>query len=371
MRTAWLWGAVLCAGCVGKAPPDQATHDGGVGADAPGGGGSDAVTAKVSGKVLDYFTRDPLATTAITTVGLQPELATTTAADGSYAFDVAVGSRLFATSTRSNFLATRSATIAVAQLPVIEDLYALASGDVARQYASAGVTPVSGTVLVAELQNDLGDPLAGIPPAAITLVDGTGTAVPGVSAPQFMNAADIDPAITMSMAFGSSPARARVAFLNAPPGNYTLKVNYTDANMAAATHTTSVTIGPGGATLALSGGLQANSSVAAITDPSFATDIYPRLQKAASGGLGCANCHTPAGSGGVLPYDNADPTVVLAAIKAAAGVINPTTPASSLFLTKPLFETTPPQNHPNATFLDVNDRTYKLFLLWITLGTKP
>ena len=373
MRHAWLCIGLIGFGCEGTAPPDQPTTDGGLGleVDASGDGGSEVTTAKVSGKVLDYFTGDPLATTAITTVGLQPEFATTTAADGTYSFEVAVSSKLFATSTKNNFFNTRSATIVVAQLPVIQNLYALATGDVGRQFASAGVHAVSGTILIAELQNDLGDPLAGIVPAAITLVDGNGALVTGVSAPFFMNAADIDTSLTMSTAFGAAPARARVALLNAPPGNYTLKVNYTDANMAAATHTTSVTIAAGGATLALSGGLQVNSSTAAITDPSFATDIYPRLQKAAKGGLGCANCHNPTGAGAVLPYDTTDPAVVLAAIKAAAGVINPTTPAMSTFLTKPLFETTPPQNHPNATFLDVNDPNYKLFLLWITLGTKP
>ncbi|CAN5620941.1 hypothetical protein BH11MYX1_BH11MYX1_38740 [soil metagenome] len=369
MRHARLWFGLILVGCAGKAPPDQPTLD--AAADAPGDGGMDVTTAKVSGTVHDYFTGDPLATTAITTVGLQPELATTTNADGTYAFEVAVGSKLFATASHSNFFNTRNATIAVAQLPVSQELYALASGDIGRQFSTAGVAMVSGTILVAELQDDLGAPLAGILPAAITLVDGNGTAVAGVSAPFFMNAADVDPSLAMSTAFGSNPARARVALLNAPPGSYTLKVNYTDANLAAATHTTSVTISAGGATLAVSGGLAANSSIAAITDPSFATDIYPRLQKASKGGLGCASCHNPGGTGAVLPYDNSDPAVVLAAIKAAANVINPTTPAMSTFLAKPLFETTPPQNHPNATFLDVNDPTYKLFLLWITLGTKP
>ncbi len=369
MRIAWLISTVMLVGCPGKAPPDQATTDGGATADAPldDGGGSNATTERVSGKVLDYFTGDPLATTAITTVGLEPAVATTTGADGAYAFDVAVGSKLFATTTHTNFRTTRSAPLAVAQVPVIQDLYALAEGDVTRQFASAGVTAVSGTIIIAELQNALGDPLTGILPAAVTLVDGSGTAVAGVSAPLFMNANDVDTSLTMSTAFS---ARARVAFLNAPPGNYTLKVNY-DPMVAASVYTSSVAVSSGGATLALVGGLQANSSTAAITDPSFATDIYPRLQKASKGGLGCASCHTATGLAGVLPYDDADPAVTLTKIKAAAGVINATTPATSLFLTNPLFETTPPQNHPNATFLDVNDPNYKLFLLWITLGTKP
>ena len=210
MRYAWLCLGLIGFGCEGKAPPDQPVTDGGLEVDAATDGGSDVTTAKVSGKVIDYFTGDPLATTAITTVGLQPELATTTAADGTYSFEVAVGSKLYATSTKNNFLNTRNATIVVAQLPVNQGLYALATGDVGRQFASANVAAVSGTILIAELENDLGDPLVGILRAAITLVDGNGTLVTGVSAPFFMNAADVDPSLTMSTAFGAAPARARV-----------------------------------------------------------------------------------------------------------------------------------------------------------------
>ena len=66
-----------------------------------------------------------------------------------------------------------------------------------------------------------------------------------------------------------------------------------------------------------------------------------------------------------------NPATVLANMKAITGVLDLVTPASSMFLTYPLYEPTPPQNHPNATFLDTNDPDYKLFLLWITNGAKP
>ena len=56
----------------------------------------------------------------------------------------------------------------------------------------------------------------------------------------------------------------------------------------------------------------------------------------------------------------------------AGGVINAVTPADSFLLKRPLYEAPPtPQDHPNATFIDVNDSDYKLFLLWITNGAKP
>ena len=107
-----------------------------------------------------------------------------------------------------------------------------------------------------------------------------------------------------------------------------------------------------------------------ITNPTFATHIYPKLQKAALGGLGCANCHTAGGpAGGVIQYD-LGATITLENMRARPGLINLIAPANSLLLTKPLYEPAP-YNHPNATFIDINDADYKLFLLWITQGTLP
>ena len=84
---------------------------------------------------------------------------------------------------------------------------------------------------------------------------------------------------------------------------------------------------------------------AGVTDPSFATNIYPKLQRAGAGGLGCANCHTLTGPAAVLKFDDPAGTV-LANITAIAGVINATTPADSLILKRPLYEAPPlPQDH--------------------------
>ena len=155
------------------------------------------------------------------------------------------------------------------------------------------------------------------------------------------------------------------------PARTRSKVTYPTAGWQPQDQHDAVIVDADGATLALTGGIAGGSGRdGRLTDPTFATDIYPRLQKAAAGGLGCANCHTAAGPRRVLPYDDTA-GVTLANIKAIAGVINLTTPGDSLFLTNPLYEPTPPQNHPNATFLDINDPDYKLFLLWITNGAKP
>jgi hypothetical protein len=374
MRNAWLriGFVTLMVGCVGKAPPNGNNPDAaGGGDDAPGEGSGSAVTSQVvSGKVMDYFTAEALAATAITTDGLTPAAAATSGTDGSYSLTIPVGSKLFATTSRGNYRTTRSAVISVADMPVAQDLYVAASTDVARQFASVGVAQTTGTIIAAEVQKDNGDPYAGLPLTAFTLVDSANAAVPGVSGPFFFGSlGDLDLAVTTSTAYGTPP-RVRVGFLNVPAGTFTLNTAVLDGMGNPKINATTIIVDAGGATLALNGGLSGGSATLPITDPSFATDIYPRLQTAAKGGLGCANCHTANGPAAVLPYDGT-PDITLAAIKAAAGVINLATPATSLFLVNPLYEIAPPQNHPNATFLDINDTNYKLFLLWITNGTKP
>jgi hypothetical protein len=370
MRNA-LVGVVMLCGCPGKAPPDPNNLDAAV-ADASTTDAAGATTAVVSGKVVDYFTGDPLAATAITTDGIDPPQAITSDATGAYSIDVGIGSKVFVTTTRTSYHTARSEFITVADQPVMQTIYAVSAMDIARQFNSEGVPANAGTILIVDVQKDNGDPFPGLLAAAFTLTDVNGVAAPNAVGPFFFGAlGDLDQGVTMSTAstFGGA-MRTRVAFLNASPGSYTVTTTFNDG--AARTYKTPLVLDAGGATMVLSGG--ANSALTAIspiTDPSFATDIYPRLQKASKGGLGCGNCHTANGPAALLPYDNADPAVTLAAIKAAPGVIVAATPATSLFLTNPLYETTPPQNHPNATFLDVNDPSYKLFLLWITNGTKP
>jgi hypothetical protein len=363
---------VVLVGCAGKAPPDQNNPgDGGIDIDASLlDAGSAAAAVKVSGKVMDYFTGDPVAAAAITTDGLTPALAVVSGADGTYSMDVAVGSKLFADVSHASFRTSRSSIITVADVDVAANLYVLAAGDVNRQFTSVGLAANGGTFVAIDLQKDNGDPFPGLALAAITLVDPNNAAVVGVAGPFFFGAAgDLDPAVVTSTAYGTVP-KTRAAFLDVPPGTYTVITTFNDG--AARTYKTPIIVDAGGATITLSGGANANlTAVSTVLDPSFATDIYPRLQKASAGGLGCGSCHTANGLAAVLPYDNVDPAVTLAAIMAAAGVINATTPAASLFLTYPLYEITPPQNHPNATFLDVNDPNYKLFLLWITNGAKP
>jgi hypothetical protein len=366
----WEWLSLsLVIACAGKAPPNSgqlpdAGDDAGV--DAP----PSPTAAALSGKTIDYFGNVNLKGAALATDGIDPQVtATSSTTDATYALNVPVGSKLYVVTTKTNYRATRSTPITIADMPVAQDIYGISIPDVNRQYTTLGKTPTAGTaVVIADLRMANGMPVTGIAPTAVQLLDATNTAVPLTIPPTFFGSAgDIDPAATTAAAYGTPP-RTRVMLLDVPVGSYTLAVTYpgTAGNV---TNNTQVTTVADGAVLLQSGGVAAPTSGA--TDPHFAQDIWPRLQRAADGGLGCANCHTAGGPAAVLPYD-ADADTVLTNMRAATGVINMTTPAMSLFLVRPLYEQPPAaQDHPNATFLDVNDPDYKLFLLWLTNGSKP
>ncbi len=362
-RIAWV---AILIGCAGKAPPQPASSaDGGTGgddADAPLG--SDATELAVSGNVTDYFTGNLLDTTLVQSDGLDPAVNTTDAADGSYNLQVATGSKLYLVTTRANYLTTRNAITAVAGSDVIQNVFVLAETDVQRQYSSVGSAEdgADGYVEV-QLEQADGTPLTGIATTAIVLTDETGSAVP-VSTYFAGAVGDLDPTVVTSTAEGSNGARA--GLINVPKGQYSLAVT-----VAATTVYTPLVVDGGAATLVISGGPGAASTAPIPTQPSFATDIYPRLQTASNGGLGCANCHTATGPAGAnaLPYDGTS-AATFTLVTTTAGVVVLATPATSLILTNPLYSATP-HNHPNATFLDVNDPDYKLFLAWITAGAKP
>jgi hypothetical protein len=362
--------SVLIA-CAGKAPPNGNTTP-----DAPsdeGGpdGGISPTAAALSGKTIDYFGNVNLKGTDLATDGIDPQVtASSSTTDATYTLSIPVGSKLYVIASRTTgYRPTRNTPVAVADMPVTLDVYATSTPDVTRQYTTLGKTPTAGTAVVfAELRKTDGTPLEGIPLTGVQLLDAANQPVPGIVGPYFFGTAgDIDPALATATAYGTPP-RSRVALLDVPIGTYTLAVTYagTAGNI---TNNTAITTAADGTVLALSGGVPA--PVSGATDPHFAQDIWPRLQRAADGGLGCANCHTAGGPAAVLPYD-APADTVLTNMRAATGVINTTTPAMSLFLVNPLYQPPPATHvHPNATFLDTNDPDYKLFLLWITNGTKP
>ncbi|HEY4181511.1 MAG TPA: hypothetical protein VGM90_31910 [Kofleriaceae bacterium] len=364
---------VALAACAGNAPGDQHTGDD---QDAGVDAGPDAPPAdmgqKISGKALDYFTTLPIDDVAMETDGIDPKKTTTSAGGGLYTFEaVPTGSKLYFSSTKANYRATRTQAIAVADQPVVQDIQVVAVGDVNRQYTTTGAAAVANTGFVAaELKKNDGTPFEGLAIAtAITLVDANDTAIAGVKIFGVGAAGDVlptDPMVAASTTTTAFGGKARVFLLDVPAGAATLKVSYLDALNNAQTLTAPVITTANGASVIIVGGSPTDPA-AAITNPKFTTDIYPRLQKAGAGGLGCANCHTLGGQAAVLQYD-LGAAATLDAIKAAGVLV--TTPgieATSKFLTYPLYEPAP-VNHVNATFLDINDANYKLFLLWITQG---
>ena len=352
------------AGCAGKAPP-AGGPDAGDDVDASVDAAPTPVGQKLSGKTMDYFTAaTPQDQTTIASDGIAPPMTATSAAGGLYELaGVPTGSKVYFTVSRTLYRPTRNPPITIAAVDVVQDLYMMTLADINRQYATAVLPVTAGKAFAAiDLKKNNGMPLEGIALTDVVLLDLANAPVTLPGQYFFGSVGDIDKALVVSTAFGG---RSRIALFDVPPGSYTLKVTYPNGQGGTQTNLTPVTFSADGATLAISGGMGGGGGTA-ITNPTFTTDIYPKLQKAAAGGLGCANCHTLGGPGAVIKYDDT-PAITLTNMKAITGLIDLTTPANSLFLTKPLYEPAP-YNHPNATFVDINDPDYKLFLLWITQG---
>lgn len=356
---------LLLAACVGAAPLPPV--DGSV--DEPAAQGQ-----RVSGRAMDYFsTNTPIQGASLATDGVVPELTATSAADGRFAFPtVPVGSQLFISLSRATYQPTRN-LIAIADASIDQDLYLISTSDIGRQYATdGGKSPTPGRAFViAELLRSDGSPLAGVALTAVQLVGANDVPLAGVFGPYVIGAAgDILPPPGGPTATTAYNGKSRVAFLDVPAGTSSLKVTYTDGGEQK-TITTPVSTAADGATIVRSGGMRDGGSVPSgggAQNPRFATDIYPRLQTAANGGRGCANCHMVGGTGSVAVF-NALASDVLAALKAKPGLINVADPPASLLLTKPLYEPSPAtQNHPNATYVDANDGDYKLIVRWIQQG---
>jgi|JI10StandDraft_1071094.scaffolds.fasta_scaffold06168_8 hypothetical protein len=363
-RLAYLALAVsaLALGCAGEAPPmavDATGPDAGEGIDAA------VVELRVAGVAKDYFTNAALSNATLASEGMEPGLTATSGSGGEFALTpVPPGSVFFVTATRANYRTTRGLPIEVAATSVTADQPMVSNVDARRQSTTLGRTPLAGTgVVFAELVRRNGMPLVDVPVADIVLVDAL-EAPAGVGPFVFGVLGDVVPNETLGVATAVN-GRSRVGFLDVPPGTYTLKVTYAAGGGGTMVDSVRVDVTAEGASLTSVGGGEGMPPAGTRT---FATDVYPRLQTAANGGLGCANCHTAGGAAAVLPYDQ-PAMMTYDAIRARPGVVDTATPAMSMLLTKPLYEV--PANHPNATFLDASDPDYLIFLEWITQGARP
>ncbi len=350
--------------CVGNAPP---AGDDDVDAGADVDASPDPILLSVTGRTLDYFTGAPLDLVTLATEGMTPAANGSSDALGAYELRVPPASVFYASATRTNYRPSRNHAIRVTDAALaMTDLSLVSVNDARRQYTSLGLTPTAGrAVAFGLLLRNNGTPLEGIPLADIKLLDAQ--LAPVGLGPYFFGAnGDLVSNLTLavSTAFGG---KARVGFLDVAPGAYTLEVKYTAGGGGGGapqirTYQVPVEVVADGATLVATGGGDDDMQPPPGAR-TFTAHVYPRLQKAASGGLGCANCHT---LGGPLPFDGPI-AETHAAIIGRLGVVNPpATAATSLLLTKPLYED--PPNHPNATFLTALDPDYVIIMEWIAQG---
>jgi hypothetical protein len=207
--------------------------------------GSTGIT--LSGQVRDYFSNAGLAGVILAFSDQPPIAGVTSSASGAYEFtgllpngDITVFASL------ANYRTTRNERVIWTTGSVTADQAVVSAVDVNRQYSGLGRTAVAGTAVVfVTLVDAAGQPHTGIPVTDITL-NATGGAPVGVGPFIFGSGGDVVSNATLSVttAFGG---RARIAFLDVPPGSATLSVAFTSGTVQ--TKTITVNTSAGGATL--------------------------------------------------------------------------------------------------------------------------
>ena len=226
---------------------DGSTGDAGTSRDAGGatdGSTGDAGPASlgVAGLVLDAWTASTVEAAQVSAEHNDPAVDATSNASGEYAFELPEGSLLVPLVTHTSYRATRNPAVSITAALDL-DVHGVSTADASRQYTNLGMVPSSGTALViAEICDGSGDPITGIPLADITLVDG-GSQPVGLGPYYFGAAGDLEPAASLSTS-SAFDGRARVGFLDCPPGEHELRVSLTSGTLH-----TAVTCSADGATL--------------------------------------------------------------------------------------------------------------------------
>lgn len=326
----------------------------------------------VTGNVVDFRTGTPLGASTVKTDGAvnpannQP-LTATTDGNGNYELDhVPSSGSYFPIVTRANYRATRNPAVTVAQETVSgSNLLAVSNPAHKALYNQVGMAEPSGkSVIVLDMLTNNGSEALDIDLADIHIVDNIGQAVGGVTF--LMDSNGTNPNITSSV--DDTHGHARVAFINLTPGKYTI-------THPAGAQAVAVTINTFADGVVLASSADGSPATAlSIQNPKFKTDIYPRLQSATIGGLGCGDCHNNNNTQVPIVYTDDVTTTYNNIIAAGTAIIaDPTvdpTLATSRLLTMPLYEapTVPKDGHPNVTFLDTNDPDYLIILKWLQNG---
>jgi hypothetical protein len=179
----------------------------------------------LTGQVQDYFTATPLPGVALTW-GTSPGV--TSSAGGAYQIGNLMETQiLFIAGTLANYRVTRNEPVVLGTSSATADLAVVSVADANRQYTGLAVTPVAGTAVVfVNLRNAALLPHTGIPVADIVIADTLDDAV-GLGPFVFGAGGDIVSPATLNVTTEFN-GRSRVAFLNVPPGTYTLRVAFTD-----------------------------------------------------------------------------------------------------------------------------------------------
>lgn len=360
---------LITPACVGGAPGGGGGDDDDPGVDAGGGGGgADAGQnpqgLSLSGMVMDYNNLDILSQADVSTEGLLAPLQAISGIDGSYSLaDVPPGSLFYVTASRDNYLPTRQEPIEVIDASVQANIYVTSQAFVQRQYSTVNVPMIQGTgFIAADLRRNNGTPLEGVLAGDILLVDaleqpvGDGPYLFGIGGDITLTA-PTDPTVAIN-------GRARLAYLNVPPGLYTLRVPYLDGQGNPQLFEVPVTVLGDASTLTATG----NGGGGGGNQPAnvnFLEHVYPILQRASLGGDACADCHTAIGQMAGFQFD-LDPTLVYNEMLARPNVVDLIAPEASLILSKPMYED--PPNHPNATWANALDDSYMIVMQWIIEG---
>jgi hypothetical protein len=314
-------------------------------------------TLTVSGTVIDFVTGDPIASAAtVTTVGVTPPpTVTTTGSNFSVELPPYSTFHLLAASLPSH-RATFGDPITVEAM-ALEGVYAptVSEAYLAELATYYGVTPAPGTsIVIGQLVDGYGEPRAGVSADTFELAY-----APSARGPYFLGD-DLSPTRDPE-----SSGRGYFVFFDAPvdgvqvvaaPGSaYT--VGGSAPSAAGAVTIVEVTVD--------------GEPPPVVEDVSFSRDVVPIFTN-----RGCVVCHSGGGIGrdeGGLTLGSGSSSLIhrelTEEISPNDGItrIDREDPENSLVLRMPSFET-PPDRHPNVTFVDATDPDYQIILAWIREG---
>jgi hypothetical protein len=341
MRTA-VWMAA-CVGAIGCSSTPSA---------------QDGTGLEVIGQVIDFQTGQPVSGgIGVSTHGLLPQ-PTVTISPPAFVLDgVTPNSVFYALASADGHRASYSAAIVVNDADVDNvDVRVVSETYLAQLAAAFGVTPTAANgVLFAQMVDDHGAGLAGVPATALATM-------PGARGPYFLDAQ-----LAAAPTATATTSSGWVVYFEVAPGDTGLVAS------ATGTYTIDMPTSPiAAATVTVATVRAAAGAIVLPKNISFTNQVTPVFQR-----RGCAACHSGNGPGKDLANLTLDGSTNLVFKElmdpATTSTVYPrvdlATPEKSLVLTMPSAES-PPDAHPNVTFTGPTDPDYLTILVWIREGAK-